>query len=82
MNVKCFLFYNRPNTGRSFFEETKTDLLSKYVKVLPEKAEKGWKTQYEMTKKHCIHGTYCNNKSTCLGMYIRMQGNWDFPPPA
>ena len=32
---KCF---SRPNTGRSFFEETKADLLSKYLKVSPDKA--------------------------------------------
>ena len=40
-------------------------------------AEKGWKTQYEMTKKHCIHGSYCNNKSTCLGTYLTCS----FPDP-
>ncbi len=29
---------NRPNTGRSFYEETKTDLLSKYMPISPERA--------------------------------------------
>ena len=31
--------------------------------------ERGWKSQYEMTKKHCIHGQSCKNKPTCLGRY-------------
>jgi hypothetical protein len=56
----------RPNTGRSLFEETKADLLSKYVLVSSDKAEKGWKSQYEMTEKHCIHGAYCKNRESCL----------------
>ena len=29
-------------------------------------AEKGWKSQYEMTEKHCIHGAYCKNRESCL----------------
>ena len=33
-----FQMCHRPNTGRSYFEETKADLLSKYVKIPPEKA--------------------------------------------
>lgn len=34
------LFNYRPNTGRSLFEETKADLLNKYVPVPPDKAGK------------------------------------------
>ena len=30
----------RPNTGRSFYEETKTDLLNKYTHISPEEAGK------------------------------------------
>ena len=30
----------RPNTGRSFYEETKTDLLNKYIHISPEEAGK------------------------------------------
>lgn len=30
----------RPNTGRSFYEETKTDLLNKYTHITPEEAGK------------------------------------------
>lgn len=35
-STSCFYF--RPNTGRSRFEETKSDLLNKYIQVSPEKA--------------------------------------------
>ncbi|CAH3198888.1 unnamed protein product, partial [Porites evermanni] len=37
----------RPNTGRSPFEEEKTDLLHKYNRISLEDAEAGWKAQYE-----------------------------------
>ena len=37
-HLYCGKCSSRPNTGRSFFEETKADLLSKYLKVSPDKA--------------------------------------------
>lgn len=55
----------RPNTGRSPFEEEKTDLLHKYKKISLQEAEAGWKSQYERTRNHCIHGLGCKNGSSC-----------------
>ncbi|KAL5473421.1 hypothetical protein EMCRGX_G027903 [Ephydatia muelleri] len=55
----------RPNTGRSFYEESRSDLLLKYIPVTPELAEPGWRAQYESTKEHCIHGSSCKNAPDC-----------------
>lgn len=55
----------RPNTGRSPFEEEKTDLLHKYNKISLEEAEAGWKVQYERTRDQCIHGIGCKTGAEC-----------------
>ncbi|XP_041357018.1 protein FORGETTER 1-like [Gigantopelta aegis] len=55
----------RPNTGLSPLDEEKTDLLHKYLIITPEKAEEGWKCQYEESHDGCLHGKSCRNKGVC-----------------
>ncbi|KAJ8030843.1 Protein FORGETTER 1 [Holothuria leucospilota] len=55
----------RPNTGVSNFDEDIGDLLTRYIPVPVEKAEKGWKELYEYSSNHCIHGSQCKHKDLC-----------------
>ncbi|XP_045182449.2 uncharacterized protein LOC123541117 isoform X1 [Mercenaria mercenaria] len=55
----------RPNTGLSYFEEEKTDLMQRYSRIDQADAEKGWKEQYEITKTSSVHGSHCKNREIC-----------------
>ncbi|XP_072033726.1 uncharacterized protein [Amphiura filiformis] len=55
----------RPNTGISAFDEEIGELLTRYNPVSKEKAESGWKEQYEACKSKCIHGKHCKHPTTC-----------------
>ncbi|XP_052821363.1 protein strawberry notch homolog 1-like [Mya arenaria] len=55
----------RPNTGLSYMDEERTDLLHRYLPIDREKAEKGWREQYEVTMNSCVHGSHCKNKDFC-----------------
>ncbi|XP_019644077.1 PREDICTED: protein FORGETTER 1-like [Branchiostoma belcheri] len=55
----------RPNTGVSSFDEEISEILSRYSHVAEDRAEHGWKQQYEEASQHCIHGPNCKNGQAC-----------------
>ncbi|XP_078614112.1 uncharacterized protein LOC144883439 isoform X1 [Branchiostoma floridae x Branchiostoma japonicum] len=55
----------RPNTGVSSFDEEISEILSRYSHVAVDRAEHGWKQQYEEASQHCIHGPNCKNGQAC-----------------
>ncbi|XP_028799657.1 protein FORGETTER 1 isoform X2 [Neltuma alba] len=56
----------RPPVGESHREMNLTELKSKYRKVSSlEKAQAGWKEEYEVSSKQCMHGPNCKLGKFC-----------------
>ncbi|XP_057765219.1 protein FORGETTER 1 [Salvia miltiorrhiza] len=56
----------RPNLGESIREMTLAELKEKYRKLSAlEKARSGWKGEYEVSSKQCMHGPNCKLGSFC-----------------
>ncbi|KAL8209835.1 hypothetical protein R6Q57_006567 [Mikania cordata] len=56
----------RPATGETLREFSTTELKEKYRKIVSlEKARSGWKDEYEVSSKQCMHGPNCKLRSFC-----------------
>ncbi|KAJ9551193.1 hypothetical protein OSB04_015238 [Centaurea solstitialis] len=55
----------RPTVGEALREMSTAELKDKYRKASLEKAHSGWKDEYEVSSKQCMHGPNCKVGSFC-----------------
>ncbi|XP_024977449.1 protein FORGETTER 1 isoform X2 [Cynara cardunculus var. scolymus] len=55
----------RPAVGEALREMSTAELKDKYRKTSLEKAHSGWKDEYEVSSKQCMHGPNCKLGSFC-----------------